>query len=64
MSDGVPILDHCTSAPLPEPIKTQLNYNNLLLKLVNVELQKDIDNLFVPLCGCKLIDDGVILSLS
>lgn len=25
-----------------------LNYSNLLLKLVNVELQKDIDNLFAP----------------
>lgn len=41
--------DQCTSDQLPEPIKAlSLNYSNLLLKLVNVELQKDIDNLFAP----------------
>lgn len=28
--------------------RLSLNYSNLLLKLVNVELQKDIDNLFAP----------------
>lgn len=42
-------MDQCTSDQLPEPIKALfLNYSNLLLKLVNVELQKDIDNLFAP----------------